>query len=46
MMISMSGTIIRIIAKDVSVMGRATQGVTLMKMDDDKVVAVARYIER
>ncbi|NLV87872.1 MAG: DNA gyrase subunit A [Tissierellia bacterium] len=45
MMISMSGTIIRIIAKDVSVMGRATQGVTLMKMDDDKVVAVARYVE-
>ncbi|NLY85395.1 MAG: DNA gyrase subunit A [Tissierellia bacterium] len=45
MMISMTGTIIRIVAKDVSLMGRATQGVTLMKMEDDKVVAVARYVE-
>ena len=45
MMISMSGTIIRIVAKDISIMGRATQGVTLMKMNDDKVVAVAKYVE-
>jgi len=45
MMISMTGTIIRIVAKDASLMGRATQGVTLMKMEDDKVVAVARYVE-
>ncbi len=45
MMISMSGTIIRIAAKDVSITGRAAQGVTLMKMENDKVVAVARYVD-
>lgn len=43
MMISLHGTIIRIIAKDISIMGRSTQGVTLMKMKEDKVVAVAKY---
>ncbi|WMM24714.1 DNA gyrase subunit A [Tissierella sp. MB52-C2] len=44
MMISFSGTIIRLIAKDISIMGRSTQGVTLMKMNDDRVVAVAKYV--
>ncbi len=43
MIISHNGTIIRITAKDISIMGRATQGVTLMKMNDDKVVAIAKY---
>lgn len=43
MMISLHGTIIRIMAKDISIMGRSTQGVTLMKMKKDKVVAVAKY---
>jgi len=45
MMISHNGTIIRLNAKDISIMGRSTQGVTLMKMDDDKVVAVAKYLD-
>lgn len=45
MMISLSGTIIRLNSKDISIMGRNTQGVTLMKMEDDKVVAVAKYVE-
>ncbi|MDR7854957.1 DNA gyrase subunit A [Tissierella sp.] len=45
MMITLSGTIIRLIAKDISIMGRSTQGVTLMKMKDDRVVAVAKYVE-
>ena len=45
MMISLSGTIIRIKGEDISTMGRSTQGVTLMKMNDDKVVAVAKYVE-
>ncbi len=45
MMISFSGTIIRLKAKDISIMGRSTQGVTLMKMKDDRVVAVAKYVE-
>jgi len=45
LMISFTGTIIRLIAKDISIMGRSTQGVTLMKMKDDRVVAVAKYVE-
>ena len=45
MMISHGGTIIRLNSKDISIMGRSTQGVTLMKMQDDKVVAVAKYVE-
>jgi DNA gyrase subunit A len=44
MMISYNGTIIRLNTNDISIMGRSTQGVTLMKMDDDKVVAVAKYV--
>ncbi len=46
-MVSMSGIIIRLKAKDISVMGRSTQGVTLMKINnqDDKVMAVAKYVE-
>ncbi len=43
MIISHNGTIIRLMAKDISIMGRATQGVTLMKMKDDRVVAIAKY---
>jgi DNA gyrase subunit A len=46
MMISQAGTIIRLVAEEISIMGRSTQGVTLMKTnDDDKVVAVAKYVE-
>lgn len=46
-MISMAGIIIRLKTKDISVMGRNTQGVTLMKLRDenDKVMAVAKYVE-
>ncbi len=45
MMISQRGTIIRLNTNDISVMGRNTQGVTLMKTEeDDKVVAVAKYV--
>ncbi len=45
LIISFTGTIIRLISKDISIMGRSTQGVTLMKMNDDRVVAVAKYVE-
>ena len=45
MMISLNGIVIRLGISDISVMGRSTQGVTLMKMKDDKVVAVAMYME-
>ncbi|NLL80977.1 MAG: DNA gyrase subunit A [Tissierellia bacterium] len=44
-LISYNGTIIRLNTKDISIMGRSTQGVTLMRMDDEKVVAVAKYLE-
>jgi len=45
MMISLNGIVIRIGVPEISIMGRSTQGVTLMKMKDDKVVAVAMYME-
>lgn len=45
LMISLNGTIIRLGIGDISIMGRSTQGVTLMKMKEDKVVAVAKYVE-
>ena len=45
MMISQGGTIIRLKAMEISIMGRSTQGVTLMKINDDRVVAVAKYVE-
>ena len=46
MLISLKGVIIRLNVEGISEMGRSTQGVTLMKIeDDDKVVAVAKYVE-
>lgn len=45
MLISSDGTIIRINVKDISILGRATQGVTLMRMDESVyLVGVARII--
>ena len=41
MLITDNGTIIRLEIKDVSVLGRATQGVTLMRTNDGgKVVSI------
>lgn len=45
MMIALSGNIIRISVKDISRMGRSTQGVTLMRTKNDEVVSVAKYGE-
>lgn len=46
MAISKEGIIIRLKVDDVSSMGRTTQGVTLMRMDDhDHVVSMARVVE-
>ena len=45
MMITLMGTIIRLAIKDISIMGRNTQGVTLMRTKEDKIVAVASYME-
>ncbi len=45
MLISSDGIIIRLKVKEINVLGRATQGVTLMRMDDGiKVVTVARIV--
>ena len=45
MMITLKGTIIRLAIKDISIMGRNTQGVILMRTKEDKIVAVASYME-
>ena len=45
MMITDTGTIIRLNVKEVSVLGRATQGVTLMRTNEGKVVSVEKISE-
>jgi DNA gyrase subunit A len=46
MLITNGGTLIRINADDVSEIGRNTQGVKLLNVDDDeKVIAVVRIAE-
>lgn len=46
LMINSEGIIIRIRAGEVSKLGRATQGVKIMKVDDDtKIVAMAKVIK-
>ena len=46
LMINSEGTIIRIRAEEVSVLGRATQGVKIMRIEDDsKIVAMAKVLE-
>jgi DNA gyrase subunit A len=43
MIINSEGTVIRIDTKEIATMGRNTQGVTLMKLDDEAtVVSIAR----
>ena len=45
LMINSEGIIIRIRANEVSKLGRATQGVKIMKVEDDtKIVAMAKVI--
>ena len=45
MLISAEGIIIRMDINGISIMGRSTQGVTLMKLDkDDSVVALAKIV--
>ena len=46
MMITDSGTIIRMAVKEVSVLGRATQGVTLMRTNDGGKVVSIETIEQ
>jgi DNA gyrase subunit A len=46
MLISSDGTIIRMKVNEISILGRATQGVTLMRMADDvKVVSMAKMVK-
>lgn len=46
MLINSDGIIIRIEAKDVSVLGRATQGVKIMKVEEDaNIIALAKVIK-
>lgn len=46
MLISSDGTIIRMKVSEISILGRATQGVTLMRMSDGvKVVSMARVVK-
>ena len=40
MLITDNGTIIRLRVKDISVLGRSTQGVTLMRTNEGKVVSI------
>lgn len=47
MIINSSGVIIRIRAKEVSTSGRTTQGVKIMKVDeDDRIVSFAKVVDR
>ena len=45
MLITDTGTIIRISAADISVLGRSTQGVTLMRTNEGKVVSIEKIPE-
>ena len=45
MMITDTGTIIRLNVKEISVLGRSTQGVTLMRTNEGKVVSVEKISE-
>ena len=45
MLITDKGTIIRLNVKDISVLGRSTQGVTLMRTNEGKVVSIEKITE-
>ena len=46
MLITDTGTIIRLNASDISVLGRSTQGVTLMRTNEGKVVSIEKISEK
>lgn len=46
MLITDTGTIIRMNVKDISILGRSTQGVTLMKTNEGKVVSIEKISEK
>ncbi len=45
MLITDTGTVIRLQVKDISVLGRSTQGVTLMRTNEGKVVSIEKIKE-
>ena len=46
LMINSNGIVIRIAAKDVSELSRATQGVKIMKIEEDtKIISMAKVIK-
>ncbi len=45
MMITDTGTVIRLEVKDISVLGRSTQGVTLMRTNEGRVVSIEKIQE-
>ena len=46
MLITDTGTIIRLNTGEISVLGRSTQGVTLMRTNDGKVVSIEKIVEQ
>ena len=46
MLITDTGTIIRMNVKDISILGRSTQGVTLMRTNEGKVVSIEKISEK
>ena len=47
MLITQQGKILRMVTSDIRTIGRATQGVRLIEMEeDDQVVSIARLAER
>ena len=46
MLITDTGTIIRINASEISILGRSTQGVTLMRTNEGKVVSIEKISEK
>ena len=45
MMITDTGTIIRMNVNEISILGRSTQGVTLMRTNEGKVVSIEKITE-
>ncbi len=45
MMVTDTGTIIRINSSEISVLGRSTQGVTLMRTNEGKVVSIEKVVD-
>ena len=45
MLVTDTGTIIRMNTGEISILGRSTQGVTLMRTNDGKVVSIEKIVD-